>query len=257
MPDKKSYKTVVISDVHLGAPHSKLKEVTSFLNSAHCELLILNGDIIDGWQLKQIDDKWTVMESAFFHSIMKMMEQDGTNVVYVTGNHDDFLDPIAPSSLFNIQVVNEYLIDDISGRYVVIHGHAFDSITSKFRWLSKLGDVGYNLLLKFNNKWNKSRTTRGMEGYSFSKSAKQAVKKAVNMISGFESDIAAFAVAKKCKGIICGHIHHPEDKILDGGIRYLNSGDWVETLSALVETHEGQWSVVYYNDMSGKETKND
>lgn len=248
MAIKKFYKTVVISDVHLGAQHSKLKEVTKFLNSVRCERLVLDGDIIDGWQLKKNKGKWTVMESAFFHAIMKMMEQDSTDVIYVVGNHDDFLAPIVPSSLFNIQVVNEYLIEDSSRRYVIIHGHAFDSITSGMRWLAKLGDVAYNLLLKINYRWNRARESRGKDGYSFSKAAKQAVKNTVNMISGFEADIASFAAAKRCDGIICGHIHHPEDKILKGGIRYLNSGDWVETLSAVVESTEDEWSVVYYKD---------
>ena len=249
MTEKKQYKTVIISDVHLGSPHAKLKEVTRFLNSVECSQLILNGDIIDGWHMKKQDDRWTIMESAFFHSIMQMMEGNNTEVIYVTGNHDDFLDPIVPSSLFNIHLVSEYLIDDISGRYVIIHGHAFDSITTRLRWLAKLGGVAYNLLIKFNNSWNKTREYSGKEKYSFSKAVKNAVKKAVNLISGFESDLASFAAAKKCGGIICGHIHHPEDKILKGGIRYLNSGDWVETLSAVVETNEGEWSVVYYKDL--------
>lgn len=248
MTPGKKFKTVVISDVHLGAPHSKLHEVSSFLSSIECDRLVLAGDIIDGWQLKRLDDKWTVRESAFFSVIMKMMENHGTEVVYITGNHDDFLDSIVPCHLFNIKIQSEYILEDFGKRYVVIHGHAFDSITARMRFLSKLGDIGYNFLLRFNNLWNKARERNGKEKYSFSKTIKHGVKKAVNLISGFESDLASFAISKKCDGVICGHIHHPEDKILKGGIHYLNSGDWVESLTALVEDFEGNWRVVGYGD---------
>ena len=211
------FKTVVISDVHMGARFSKVGEAARFLNRLSCERLIMAGDIIDGWQLKQIDDKWTVQESAFFNVIMNMMDQDQTEVVYVTGNHDDFLDYIIPCQLFNISLVNEYLIEDFGKRFVVIHGHAFDSL--------------------------------GKEKYSFSKVLKHSVKKAVNYISGFESDLADFARAKKCDGIICGHIHHPEDKMLKHGIRYLNCGDWVESLTALAQDFDGNWKILNYKDL--------
>ena len=247
--DRVHYKTVVISDVHMGTPFSKIGEVTRFLGRLSCERLVLAGDIIDGWQLKQVDDKWTVQESAFFSVIMKMLEKDQTEVVYVTGNHDDFLDNITPCQLFFISFVNEYLIEDFGKRYVVIHGHAFDSITSHFKWLSNFGDTAYNFLLRFNNLKNRARDKQGKEKYSFSKALKHGVKKAVNLISGFESDIAEFAKSKKCDGIICGHIHHPEDKILKNGIRYLNSGDWVESLTALGEDEDCKWKVLKYGDL--------
>ena len=249
MIERKHFRTVVISDVHMGAPFSKIGEVTRFLGRLCCDRLVLAGDIIDGWQLKKIDDKLTVQESAFFSAVMKMMDAFQTEVVYVTGNHDDFLDHITPCQLFNINIVSEYLIDGKGKRYVVIHGHAFDSITTRFRWLSKFGDVAYNALLKFNNLWNKARDRHGKEKYSFSKAVKHGVKKAVNLISGFESDLANFARAKKCDGIICGHIHHPEDKILKSGIRYMNCGDWVESLTALAEEDSGEWKILEYRDL--------
>lgn len=241
------YNTVVISDVHLGAPHSKLKEVSRFLNSVDCNTLILAGDIIDGWQLKKHNSQWTLLESAFFHSISKLMSLGHAKTIYVTGNHDDFLDGIVPSELFNISIVSEYTFDSGFDRYVVIHGHAFDSVSMNMRWLAKLGDVGYNFLLKFNKFWNRSRTRNGKEPYSFSKTVKHKVKQAVNLISGFEGDLYDFAKSKRCNGIICGHIHHPCDKMLRGEIRYLNCGDWVESMSALVETVDNQWQILRYN----------
>lgn len=244
--ERPHYKTVVISDVHIGAPHSKVREVTEFLGSFDCDRLIMDGDIIDGWQLKNSNDKWTVVHSAFFHVIMKMMEKHNTEVIYVTGNHDDFLDPLVPSKMANISLVHEFIIKEKNHSYVVIHGHAFDSITSRLTFLAKLGDVAYNLLLKFNNVWNKARQKRGKEYYSLSAVVKHKVKQAVSAISGFESDLASYAKAKGCDGIICGHIHHPEDKMLKGGIHYLNSGDWVESLTALVEDYDGNWRIARY-----------
>lgn len=246
--ERPHFRTVIISDVHIGAPHAKVKEVTEFLGSVDCDRLIMNGDIIDGWQLKNSDDKWTVMHSAFFRVIMKMMEKHGTEVIYVTGNHDDFLDPLVPSKMFNISLVHEYIIREKDHSYVVIHGHAFDSITSHFRWIAKLGDIAYNALLKFNNVWNKTRQRHGKEYYSLSKVIKHKVKQAVSAMSGFEQDLEEFTKAKGCDGIICGHIHHPEDKYLRGGIHYLNSGDWVESLTALVEDQNGNWKVVKFSD---------
>lgn len=247
--ERKYFKTVVVSDLHLGSLYSKVVELTRFLESLTCDTLILAGDIIDGWQLKKIEDKWTVRESAFIKSVMELMEVFHTEVIYVTGNHDDFLDHITPCQLFNINIVNEYMIDDEGGRFVVIHGHAFDSITSHFKWLSNFGDTAYNFLLRFNNLKNRARDKQGKEKYSFSKALKHGGKKAVNLISGFESDIAEFAKSKKCDGIICGHIHHPEDKILKHGIRYLNSGDWVESLTALGEDEDCKWKVLKYGDL--------
>ncbi len=248
MLERPHYRTVVISDVHIGAPHSKVKEAAEFLSSVDCDRLIMNGDIIDGWQLKNSSDKWTVVHSAFFYVIMKMMEKHSTEVIYVTGNHDDFLDPLVPSKMANITLVNEYIIKEKEHSYVVIHGHAFDSITARLTFLAKLGDVAYNLLLKFNNVWNRARLRRGKEYYSLSKVIKHKVKQAVSAISGFESDLDSFARAKGCDGIICGHIHTPEDKYLKSGVHYLNSGDWVESLTALTEDYDGNWSVVKFSD---------
>lgn len=251
--DRIQFKSIVISDVHLGSPHARQAEVTKFLSRVNCERLIMAGDIIDGWELKSADDKWTIEESMFFRVIMKMMENHGTQVIYVTGNHDDFLFPIVPCELFKIKIVSEYVFEDFGKRFVVIHGHAFDTVTTHFRWLSKLGAIGYNFLLRFNHVWNKSRARSGKGRFSLSKYIKYGVKKAVNIISGFESDLDSFAQSLKCTGVICGHIHHPEDKILKHGTHYLNSGDWVESLTALTEDFSGNWKIMNYRDIVTEE----
>ena len=146
--ERTKYRTVVISDVHMGAPHSKLEEATDFLNSIECETLILAGDIIDGWQLRLKDVKWDEKKSMFCRAIFRLNHNYNAKVIYVTGNHDDFLDSIVPCELFGVTIVSKYILETGDGKkFAVIHGHAFDSITARFRWISKMGDVAYNLLI--------------------------------------------------------------------------------------------------------------
>lgn len=248
------YKTVVVSDIHLGSPNSKVTEVSEFLDSLDCDRLIMNGDIIDGWQLKNSgDEKWTARHSLFFRVLMDLAERKHAQLIYVIGNHDDFLDGIAPVKMFGIQIVSEFVIDEGAKKYVVIHGHAFDSITSRLTFLARLGDIAYNALIKFNNLWNKARIRQGRPYYSFSQVIKHKVKEAVSLISGFEKDLEAYATARGCTGIICGHIHCPEDKMLND-IHYLNSGDWVESMTALVEDFDGNWRIVRYADKAKSST---
>ena len=244
---KNHYKTVVISDVHIGSNHSKVEEASVFLESLTCDLLILDGDIIDGWQLDRHSRRWKKSYSRFFNAIMRMMEEDDTDVVYVRGNHDDFLDNIAPLRLANISIVKEYILESCGKRYFITHGDVFDSVTANMRWLAVLGDKGYNMLLWANAVYNRYRLKRGKPYYSLSQTIKHKVKQAVSFISGFETMLADLARSKKCDGVICGHIHYPEDRMIDG-IRYLNSGDWVESLSALIEDENGNWRIYRYRD---------
>jgi UDP-2,3-diacylglucosamine pyrophosphatase LpxH len=241
----KQYKTVIISDVHLGSEGSKAKEVTLFLKSVGCETLILNGDIIDGWQLKK-GSSWKKKHTAFFRIILKMIETQNTKVVYLRGNHDDFLDQIIPFSLgksFTIQ--RDYILKSGKKDFLIIHGDIFDSVTSHMKWLAYLGDVGYTFLLTINKLYNQYRAWRGLDYYSFSQRVKQKVKLAVNYISDFEEKLAELAKANHCEGIICGHIHKPDIRQI-GDITYMNSGDWVESLTALVEDHKGNWELLYF-----------
>ena len=241
----KQYKTVIISDIHLGTEGSKAKEVTQFLKSVTCETLILNGDIIDGWQLKK-GSSWKKKHTAFFRIILKMIETQNTKVIYLRGNHDDFLDQIIPFSLgksFSIQ--RDFILKSGKKNFLIIHGDIFDSITSKMKWLAYLGDVGYTFLLTINKLYNQYRAWRGLDYYSFSQRIKQRVKLAVNYISDFEVKLAELAKANHCQGIICGHIHKPDIRQI-GDITYMNSGDWVESLSALVEDHHGNWELLYF-----------
>ena len=240
------YKTIVISDVHLGTAGSKVKELNRFLKYNTCETLVLNGDIIDAWQLKK-SGAWKRKHTRFFQRILKMIEEHDTHVIYLRGNHDDFLDQILPMKVGNFEIVSDYILTFEDKSYYVVHGDIFDAITSRMKWLSQLGDVGYTFLLWINKWYNHYRSRKGLPYYSLSQKIKSKVKSAVNYISDYEQQLSDLAKSKGCQGVICGHIHHPEIKDYDG-IKYLNSGDWVESLSALVQDWDGEWSLVYYNE---------
>ncbi|MCU0416548.1 MAG: UDP-2,3-diacylglucosamine diphosphatase [Cytophagaceae bacterium] len=252
---KTHYRTIVLSDIHLGTSGSKAREVTSFLKDHTCDTLILNGDIIDGWQLQKYG-KWKKAHTKFFKRVIKMAEQQKTNVIYLRGNHDDFLDQVLPMKWGNVSVIRDMIYEDAQGRrMLVLHGDVFDTITTNLKWIAQLGDIGYTFLLWLNKHYNNYRKKRGLPYYSLSQAVKHKVKGAVSYISKYEEQLAELAKAKKCQGVICGHIHQPAIKQY-GEILYLNSGDWVESLTGLIETTSGEWKLVYFNEQfENKETE--
>ena len=244
MNQKKHHKTIVLSDIHLGSKWSKAKEATKYLKENTCDTLILCGDIIDGWQLMRGKKaKWKKRHSNFIKLLLNI--QHDTKIIYLRGNHDDFLDRILPLQFQNIKIVKDYIHTSNGKRFYVIHGDVFDMVTSRYSWLSKIGDVGYTLLMWVNKYYNNRRLKKGLPYYSLSREVKKRVKASVSYISDYEKHIVEIARKKKCDGVICGHIHHPEKAYYDE-ILYLNSGDWVESLSALTEDYEGNWEVVMY-----------
>jgi UDP-2,3-diacylglucosamine pyrophosphatase LpxH len=247
MKNNSQYQTIIISDLHLGTEGSKAKEVTRFLKRNTCKRLILNGDIIDGWQLKKYGS-WKKKHTAFFKVVLKMMDEHNTKVVYLRGNHDDFLEQIMPLRLGKqFQIQRDYVLKSGEKRFFITHGDVFDSVTTHFKWLAYLGDIGYTFLLWLNKGYNQYRTWRGLPYYSLSAVVKQKIKLAVNFISDFEEKLVELAKSRKCDGVICGHIHQPAIREIDGLI-YMNSGDWVESMTALVEDFDNNWSLVYYNE---------
>ena len=236
------YKSIFISDIHLGTNDSKIKQCIKFLKENKCDNLFLNGDIIDAWNLKS-RGKWKKKDTRFFRLILKLISS-GTNVVYIRGNHDDFLESIYPIHLDNFQIVENYVYETNGKKYFIVHGDIFDSITSKQIWLSKLGDLGYYLLLKVNKWYNIRRIKKGLPYYSISKDIKKKVKMAIDFLDGFEKKAAEYAINNKYDGIICGHVHTPVIKEIDG-ITYYNSGDWVESLSAICEK-DGVFKLKYF-----------
>jgi UDP-2,3-diacylglucosamine pyrophosphatase LpxH len=216
---KKAYlefKTIILSDVHLGTESCKAREVTHFLR-----------------------------HTRFIRTVLKKMERQETQVVYLRGNHDDVLRHFLPVAVEGLQIVEEHLHDSQHGRYLILHGDVFDAVTQHTKWLAVLGDIGYQSLLSFNRLYNRYRAWRGREYYSLAKAIKARVKRAVSHISNFESHIQTLARARGCAGVICGHIHTPADKRL-GTLHYLNSGDWVESMTAIVEDDSGRFSILTY-----------
>ncbi len=237
------YPILVLSDIHLGSEYSHYEDVISFLEKIKCDLLILNGDIIDGWQLRKSIRNFKSDHTNFFRVLLKKIEEDNTRIIYVKGNHDDFLDRVLPFEFANFSIVSEYMLQTPAGRYYVTHGDVFDSITTQTKWLAQLGDVGYTLLLHINKYYNKYRIKRGKPYLSVSQKVKAKVKSAVSYISDFEDKLVTIARIKKANGVICGHIHHPANQYYND-IHYLNSGDWVENKTALVFTYDDKWEVI-------------
>jgi UDP-2,3-diacylglucosamine pyrophosphatase LpxH/glycosyltransferase involved in cell wall biosynthesis len=244
---KRNFRTIFISDVHLGTEDAKVHEVIDFLKHTRCEKLVLNGDIIDGWALKR-GARWRKRHSRFIRTVLKKMEKDETEVIYLRGNHDDILDRFLPLAFGKMQFVKEHIHHGVDGkRFLVVHGDGFDSVSTNHKWIAVLGAVGYDFLLKVNRVYNKYRAWRGKEYYSVSKAIKAKIKSAVSFVGEYELQLQELARKKHCDGIICGHIHTPEDKQV-GEIRYLNSGDWVESLTAIVEHHDGRLELIRHRD---------
>ena len=243
-----SVRTVIVSDIHLGTPHSKVEEVTHFLKHVRCERLILNGDIIDGWRLRR-DGNWTKAHTRFIRRVLTMVQKRDTEVVYLRGNHDDFLGRLLPMQLERLRLAEDCVLETARGRYLVLHGDVFDGVIKNMVFLAHLGDIGYSLLLRLNRYYNWFRRLRGKEYFSLSQAIKARVKQAVSFIGKFESQVAALARKRGCCGVICGHIHSPADKMI-GDIHYLNSGDWVESLTAIVEHHDGRFELVTFKQFT-------
>lgn len=250
-PQKKHHKTIIISDVHLGIAGSRAREIIRFLRYNTCDTLILNGDIIDAWELKKYGH-WKVKHTRFFKVVMKMIEDCNTKVIYLHGNHDDFLDAFIPMTIGNFSLQMDYILESGDKRFYVVHGDIFDSVTTNLKWMAKMGSLGYNFLLWLNKFYNSYRRYRGKAPYSFSQYIKTKVKTAVSPTANYEKQLTELAKLKNCQGIICGHTHKPAKKMIYD-ICYMNSGDWIESMTALTEDFDGNWNLVYYKDLKDLE----
>jgi UDP-2,3-diacylglucosamine pyrophosphatase LpxH len=258
----KKYKSIFVSDVHLGTRDCKANQLNNFLKHNSCETLYLVGDIIDAWKIQQNKWRWKQSHTNVVRRILGHAKRD-TKVIYVAGNHDEFLRPMLPYgfSFGMIEIVNQYEHIGIDGkRYLVTHGDMFDGITRLAPFISFLGDKAYDFVLSLNSKFNWIRHKLGFGYWSLSKFLKHRVKKAVDFIFRFERNIAAYCKKRGFDGVICGHIHHAEIKEV-GGIMYMNDGDWVESCTALVEHYDGKWEIITWtketDDESQRNSKED
>ncbi len=240
------FRTIILSDVHLGTVDCKINEVNHFLKHTLCEKLILNGDIIDGWSLGRRGG-WQKEHTKFIRRILKIAERKNTQVVYLAGNHDELLRNFLPVFFDNFKIMENHVHHGVKGDYFCLHGDVFDAVTRNAKFISILGDIGYTNLLRLNRLYAKFRQWQGKEYFSLSKAIKSKVKTAVNHLSHFENHLQSLALKENCQGVICGHIHTAENKMI-GNIHYLNSGDWVESLTALVEHFDGTWEVLNYSE---------
>lgn len=242
------YKSIFVSDIHLGTRDCKAAELQNFLKHNKCETLYLVGDIIDGWRIQQNKWHWNQHHSNLVQKILKLSKK-GTKVIYVAGNHDEFLRPLIPYNIGfgDIEIVNQIEHIGVDGnRYLVIHGDLFDGISTIAPWLGFIGDKGYDFILNLNNKFNWIRRKMGFGYWSLSAYIKHKVKSAVDFIFDFEKNLVSYCAKRGFAGIICGHIHHAEIKEIDG-IVYMNDGDWVESMTALVEHYDGTWEIITWS----------
>jgi len=236
------YKSIAISDVHLGTKGSKADLLLSFLRDAECDNLFLVGDIFDGWRLKR-NWYWAEDHSTVVQKILRMGRK-GTKIYYIPGNHDEFMRQFLEHSFGNIELHNEMVYTAVNGKqYIIIHGDKFDIVTMNMKWIAHAGDWAYTALLNINTAIHWFRSYFRLPYWSLSKWAKHKVKEAVNFIGNYEQSLINYARIKQVNGVICGHIHSSNISVIDG-IEYMNSGDWVESCTALVEHFDGTWEIV-------------
>ena len=244
--DKRKLDIVVISDVHLGTYGCRAKELCRYLSTIDPNMLILNGDIIDVWQFSK--KFWPKSHMQVLKQITSMLSL-GVKVYYVTGNHDEILRRFENFSLGDFHIVNKLVIHHDDGlKSWIFHGDVFDVTMKHSKWLAKLGAVGYDTLILINAVINWLSEKLGKGKVSLSKKIKNSVKSAVKFINNFEVTAAEIAIQKGYNYVVCGHIHQPNKKIIEnniGKVVYLNSGDWVEHLTAL-EYSQNEWSIYTY-----------
>lgn len=246
---KREVEVVVISDVHLGTYGCHAKELLQYLKNIQPKILVLNGDIIDIWQFSK--SYWPETHTKVIRQILKFVSK-GVPVYYLTGNHDELLRRFADFDLGSFKLMNKLLLEIDGKKAWIFHGDVFDVTMQHSKWLAKLGAVGYDTLILINSMTNWFLTALGRNKMSFSQKIKGKFKDAVKFINHFEQTAADLAIDKNYDFVICGHIHQAEireikSSVSDRTVTYLNSGDWVESLSAL-EYQNGNWSIFDYRD---------
>ena len=235
------FRTVWISDLHLGTPGCQAVALLDFLKRVDCDTLYLVGDIIDGWQLRR-SWYWPQSHNDVVQKILRKARK-GTRVVFVPGNHDEFARRYVEHNFGGVDVVEEAVHTTADGRKLwITHGDLFDGVIQCAKWLAYLGDSAYEFTLKLNSGFNRARARLGLPYWSLSKYLKLKVKRAVSYVSDFEAAVAREARKRGLHGVVCGHIHHAEMRDIDG-VLYCNDGDWVESLTALVEHHDGRLEI--------------
>jgi UDP-2,3-diacylglucosamine pyrophosphatase LpxH len=238
------YRTIWISDVHLGTRGCKAEFLVDFLRWNESDNLFLVGDIIDGWQLKK-SWYWPQSHNDVVQKVMRKARK-GTQVTYIAGNHDEVARQFIGMAFGGILIRDEVVYEMLDGRkLLVIHGDQFDGVLQHAKWLAYLGDSLYSLALRLNHHFNQIRHRFGFSYWSLSQYLKSKVKNAVSFITQFEEALVEQARRRGYHGVVCGHIHQPTIRTVDG-ILYCNDGDWVESLTALAETNQGELVIIHW-----------
>jgi UDP-2,3-diacylglucosamine pyrophosphatase LpxH len=238
------HRAIWISDVHLGTPGCKAEFLLDFLRHHESDDLYLVGDIIDGWQLRK-NWYWAQSHNDVVQKILRKARH-GTRVTYIAGNHDEVVRHFLGISFGDIRIVDETTHRLLDGRELwIIHGDLFDGVMLRARWLAHLGDRLYSFVLMLNHHFNRLRHRMGLSYWSLSQYLKHKVKNAVGFITNFEQVVVDEARRRGYRGVVCGHIHKAEIRQI-GDVLYCNDGDWVESLTALVETAEGELKLVHW-----------
>jgi UDP-2,3-diacylglucosamine pyrophosphatase LpxH len=241
-----SYRSLWISDVHLGTKHAQVDKLLEFLRDTECEHLYIVGDFIDGWQLRR---KWFWTEE-YNVLIQKLLRKNRkhTRVTLVYGNHDEFLEKFVGMSFGAVDLVERIVHTAADGkRYLVIHGHQFDGLSHFNRLLDRVGSVMYDRILDLNVWINRARRTLGFGYWSFASFIKLKAKAAVKYVTDYEDAMIQFTRKSGMNGVICGHIHRPEIRDL-GDVIYMNTGDWVENCTALAENFDGKFTLIKFHE---------
>ncbi|SFM65830.1 UDP-2,3-diacylglucosamine pyrophosphatase LpxH [Algoriella xinjiangensis] len=244
---RRNLDVVIISDVHLGTYGCKAQELLAYLQSINPKKIILNGDIVDIWNFKK--SYFPEAHLQVISYLLNLSEQ-GIPIIYITGNHDELLRKFKTMSFGNILLTDKYMLKQVDKVAWIFHGDVFDASIQHSKWVAKLGGWGYDRLIQFNHIINLGLEFFGKEKYSLSKKIKNSVKKAVKHINDFEQTAAELAIENQYDYVVCGHIHQPQlrkVKTEKGNCIYMNSGDWIENLSAL-EFENNQWTIFYFED---------
>jgi len=242
------FRTIFISDVHLGTRGCKAEMLLDFLRRTESDTLYLVGDIVDGWRLKK-HWHWPQAHNDVIQKLLRKARK-GTRVIFIPGNHDEFARDYCDADFGDIELRREVIHEAADGRrYLVIHGDEFDGVVLYARWLAVLGDWAYVMALEVNHWMNVVRRRLGLPYWSISQFLKHKVKNAVQFITRFEQSMADLAVKRGVGGIICGHIHHAEIRHV-GDVVYCNDGDWVESCTAMIEHPDGRMEIVDWTRIS-------
>jgi UDP-2,3-diacylglucosamine pyrophosphatase LpxH len=240
------FRTIWISDTHLGTPGCQAERLLDFLRRTESDYLYLVGDIIDGWQLRR-RWYWAQSHNDVVQKILRKARK-GTEVIYVPGNHDEAVRHFIDLAFGDIHIREEAVHRTARGlRLLVVHGDLFDGVVQHAKWLAYLGDQLYALTLRINHYFNRLRARLGLRYWSLAQFLKHKVKNAVSFIVAFEEALAAEARSRNFDGVVCGHIHKAEIRDIEG-VLYCNDGDWVESLTALVETADGELKILNWHD---------